>query len=150
MSRRPESVLVVIYTPAEILLLKRNSDFEFWQSVTGSLEVGEMPADAASRELLEETGISGIDLVDCQHHVYFDIAPQWQKRFPPGVTRNKEHVFLCPLTERSGVTLCAEEHTDYLWLGHAEALAKATSVTNRAAIERFVIGADGSDGNTAL
>ena len=141
-ARRPESVLVVIYTPTEILLLRRNADFEFWQSVTGSLEAGEMPADAASRELFEETGIGGVDLVDCQHSVYFEISHRWRDRYPPGVTRNKEHVFLCALPARVEVTLCAEEHTEYVWLDYQSALAKATSATNRAAIERFVMSAD--------
>ncbi len=139
MLRRPESVLVVIYTPTEVLLLKRNADFEFWQSVTGSLEAGEVPTDAAYRELLEETGISGIELHDCDHHVNFDIAPQWQSRFAPGVTRNKEYVFLCPLPARTEVQLCAEEHTEYVWLSYSDALARVTSTTNRAAIEQFVL-----------
>ncbi len=138
-SRRPESVLVVIYTPTEILLLKRNADFEFWQSVTGSLEAGEMPADAAVRELFEETGISGVDLVDCEHAVEFEISERWRHKYAPGITHNKEHVFLCALSERAQVTLSPEEHTDFLWLDHESACAKATSVTNRAAIERFVL-----------
>ena len=138
-ARRPESVLVVIYTPIEILLLRRIADFEFWQSVTGSLESGEMPSDAASRELFEETGIGGIDLVDCQHSATFEISPRWRDRYPPGVTQNREHVFLCALPARVDVTLCAEEHTDFIWLNYKSAVAKATSATNRAAIERFVM-----------
>jgi len=137
--RRPESVLVVIYTPTEILLLKRNADFEFWQSVTGSLEAGEIPADAACRELEEETGISNVELVDCDHSVYFDISPRWRSRYAPGVTRNKEHLFLCPLPDRQKVTLSAEEHTEFVWLGYDEAVARVSSHTNRSAIEQFVM-----------
>jgi len=136
--RRPESVLVVVFTPTEILLLKRNADFEFWQSVTGSLEPDELPADAAVRELFEETGIHDVPLVDCHYHQYFDIAPQWQKRFAPGVTRNKEHVYLCPLTERGVVTLCPQEHTEYLWLDYGQALERLSSATNRDAVVQFV------------
>jgi len=136
--RRPESVLVVIFTPTELLLLKRNADFEFWQSVTGSLEPDEMPADAAARELFEETGIGDIELVDCHHHAYFDIAPHWQSRFAPGVTRNKEHVFLCPLQARCAVTLSPDEHTEYIWLDYQRAIERVSSVTNRNAIEQFV------------
>jgi len=132
---------VVIYTAEEILLLKRNADFEFWQSVTGSLEADEMPAEAAVRELFEETGITDTLLIDCQHHAWFDISPRWRNRYASGVTRNKEHVFLCRLAARLPVTLSPEEHTEYLWLSHTDAVGKVSSVTNRAAIERFVIAA---------
>jgi len=46
--RRPESVLIVIYTEGgEFLLLERRRPPGFWQSVTGSLEWGEF-ADAAA------------------------------------------------------------------------------------------------------
>lgn len=138
-SRRPESVLVVIYTPAEILLLKRNADFEFWQSVTGSLEAGELPADAAPRELFEETSIRDIDLIDCRHSEHFEISAKWRDRYPPGVTQNKEHVFLCSLPARVDVTLCPEEHTEFIWLDYKSALSRVSSATNRAAIERFVL-----------
>ena len=127
--RRPESVLVVIYTPAEILLLKRNADFEFWQSVTGSLEAGEMPDEAASRELFEETGIAEVELVNCNYSAEFEISPRWRDRYPPGVTMNREHVFLCPLPTRTDVTLSPEEHTEFVWLDYSRALQRATSYT---------------------
>ncbi|SVD12149.1 uncharacterized protein METZ01_LOCUS365003, partial [marine metagenome] len=39
-------------------MLKRINPFSFWQSVTGSLDAGERHADAAKRELVEETGLT--------------------------------------------------------------------------------------------
>ena len=54
--RRPVSVLVVVFTDAgEVLLLRRAKPFDFWQSITGSLHADESHAQAARRELLEET-----------------------------------------------------------------------------------------------
>ena len=57
--KRPESVLVVVYTAdRETLILQRVGN-SFWQSVTGSLNWDEeSPEEAARRELFEETGIA--------------------------------------------------------------------------------------------
>ena len=61
--KRPESVLVVVYTVSgQTLLLKRNRPV-FWQSITGSLKwPDESAPDAAYRELEEETGIHALSL----------------------------------------------------------------------------------------
>jgi 8-oxo-dGTP pyrophosphatase MutT (NUDIX family) len=55
----PESVLVVVHTPAlDVLLLERTANPGFWQSVTGSREPDDPDLEAtARRELLEETGL---------------------------------------------------------------------------------------------
>ena len=58
----PESVLVVIHTPAlEVLLIQRADTaqgVEHWQSVTGSKDHWDEPWEAtAAREVQEETGI---------------------------------------------------------------------------------------------
>ena len=69
--KRPESVLVVLYNEHnQVLIMQRNDDAEFWQSVTGTIEEGELPLGTAYREVAEETGVvlspeSG-DIVDCQ------------------------------------------------------------------------------------
>ena len=58
--KRPESVLVLVYTEAsEVLMLRRTYPSDFWQSVTGSLEWGEKPYDTAVRELWEENRVGG-------------------------------------------------------------------------------------------
>ncbi|WP_217550987.1 NUDIX domain-containing protein, partial [Pantoea sp. GbtcB22] len=47
------SVLVVIFArdTGRVLMLQRRDDDTFWQSVTGSLEAGETPRQAAQREV---------------------------------------------------------------------------------------------------
>lgn len=65
--KQPVSALVVIHSPGlEVLLLERAKHPGYWQSVTGSSEVGEAIAETARCEVLEETGIdaSRFDLVD--------------------------------------------------------------------------------------
>ena len=57
-TKKPVSVLVSLHDGAgHVLLLERADREGFWQSVTGSLEDGETPVQAALREVAEETGI---------------------------------------------------------------------------------------------
>ena len=138
--RRPESVLVLICTAEnEVLLLKRKPSPSFWQSVTGSLEAGERPAQAAVRELAEETGIADVALIDCQYQNQFEIRPEWRSRYGPGVTTNTEHVFLCQLSEKPDkIVLAAAEHSDYQWVALEKAIEMVWSSSNRDALQRFV------------
>jgi dihydroneopterin triphosphate diphosphatase len=134
--RRPESVLIVIYTAGgEFLLLERRKPAGFWQSVTGSLEWGEMAAAAARRELLEETGIRQGHLRNLQWTQVYEILPAFGKTYAPGVTRNLEHAFALKLLQRVPVTL--SEHVQYCWMPAAEAIEKASSSTDRAVIRQL-------------
>jgi dATP pyrophosphohydrolase len=136
--RRPESVLIVIHTAGgEFLLLERVKPPGFWQSVTGSLEWGELPEQAAPREVAEETGITGGALTQLNLVQEYDILPAFGRTYAPGVTRNREHAFALELPQRVSVTLSPNEHVQYRWLGGREALALASSHTNRAVIERL-------------
>ena len=83
--KRPESVLVVLYDEHHrILLLQRNDDPSFWQSVTGTVEAGELPAETAVREVAEETGIvlTPQQLNDCSHINRYEIRRRWLHRPP--------------------------------------------------------------------
>jgi dATP pyrophosphohydrolase len=129
-------VLVVVYTAAgEFLLLERHQPAGWWQSVTGSLEPGERPREAAVRELAEETGLAADGLVDLQMSHRFTIAPAWRHKFAPGVTENLEHAFALALPERVEARLDPAEHCAYAWLPLSEAVSRASSWSNRAAIE---------------
>ena len=68
--KKPESALVVLYDQHyRVLLLQRQDDPTFWQSVTGALEEGELPLETAYREVCEEIGIDAKAL-KYQLHVY--------------------------------------------------------------------------------
>ena len=136
--RRPESVLVVVYTPTrECLLLRRIAPTDFWQSVTGTLGWDETAAEAAAREVREETGLEPTGLRDSGRSQTFPILPAWRKRFAPDVKENLEHVWYLEIPEPIAVTVNPAEHTAYEWLPLDAAIVRVSSWTNRAALERL-------------
>jgi len=138
--RRPESVLIVIYTEAgEFLLIERCRPAGFWQSVTGSLEWGESPTAGARREVLEETAITAGVLTDLEWSQVYPISPAYGRGrvYPPGVTHNREHAFALELPRPVPVVLSPDEHLRYRWVPAAEALELVVSHTNRAVIEQL-------------
>ncbi len=139
----PESVLVVIHTPArDVLLINRADAPNYWQSVTGSKDnIEEALAETAVREVFEETGIdSGPDTVlhsglkDWHLQNIYDIYPRWQHRYAPGVMRNTEHVFGLCVPEGTPVALNPREHTGYRWLAWRQAADACFSPSNAEAI----------------
>jgi len=134
----PVSVLVVVHTAGdEVLLLERAARPGFWQSVTGSLDrMDEPAAEAARREVLEETGLEA-PLRDFRRWPLaytFEVFPEWRHRFVSGTTHNTEHVFSLELPARVPVVLAPAEHTASEWLHWKEAAAKCFSWSNRDAI----------------
>lgn len=136
--KRPESVLVVVYTRAgKVLLLRRADHPEFWQSITGSMEWGdEQPAETAARELREETGIvvAPTALTDWKLQNRYEIFPQWRYKYAPGVCENTEHFFSLELAETPPIRLSPQEHSEYVWVPFAEAAERVFSWTNRDAL----------------
>jgi dATP pyrophosphohydrolase len=133
--RRPESVLVVVYTAnAEVLLLKRREPFAFWQSITGSLQLCEDHASAAARELFEETGLRG-ELLDAGACREFAIDPRWLHKYPAGVLTNREHEWRLLLPARQDIVICDREHSDFQWVPVDEAIEFVWSWTNKEALE---------------
>lgn len=135
----PQSVLVVIYTPAlDVLLIKRADVPDFWQSVTGSKnEVFETFEQTARREVLEETGIDcrlgaplADQLTDWQLENIYEIYPSWRHRYAADVTHNTEHLFGLRVPSGTPVTLAPREHTDFLWLPYSEAAQRCYSSSN--------------------
>ena len=140
--KRPESVLVVIYTAdGQVLLLRRSDHPDFWQSVTGSLGWGETPEAAALREVKEETGLdAGAALQDLGVQNVFPIFPRWRHRYAPEVNENIERAYALPLPQEQPINL-SPEHSEYSWFSFADAAQKVGSWTNREAIERIAAGA---------
>lgn len=136
----PESVLVVIHTPAlDVLLLERADAPGFWQSVTGSKDcLSETWRDTAVREVREETGLDALTpghvLSDwCLENVY-EIYPAWRHRYAPGVSHNTEHLLGLCVPACRPVVLAPREHTAQRWLPYQEAADTCFSPSNAEAI----------------
>jgi dATP pyrophosphohydrolase len=141
----PESVLVVIHSPAlEVLLIRRADvgDSVFWQSVTGSKDRrSDTFAATAAREVAEETGIdcrpgavSGFQLQDWQLENRYAIYPQWLHRYPPETVENTERVFGLEVPRDIAIRLNPAEHLDWCWLPWLEAADACFAASNAEAI----------------
>ena len=135
--KNPNSILLIIFTTKfKVLLLKKNSKRDLWQSVTGSIELGEDPYDTALRELQEETGINKqrSDLIfdDLSHK--FMIYSEWIDRYEESTYSNKEYIFSLKLNDEVSVKL-SREHSSYKWVDLNEAIHLVFSWTNKAALK---------------
>ena len=153
--KQPRSVQVVIFVDSlsgrDYLLLKRVAGLGgFWQSVTGSLEEGGTHAEAAVREVREETGISvdQDELIDLSLRNTFEIAPQWRTRYAPGVTHNEEVCFALKV-DKCEVRLDPLEHDEYAWADYEAAIEMLYWDSNKRAFEALNkrIGPGGVEGN---
>ena len=152
----PESVLVVIHTPAlDVLLMERADQPGFWQSVTGSKDSADEDwATTAMREVAEETGIHiGTAAVpytalhDWGLQNLYEIYPVWRHRYAPGVTHNTERVFGLTVPAGTPVQLSPREHLQSIWLPWREAADRCFSPSNAEAVlhlPRFAAAAQSS------
>ncbi|GIX23403.1 MAG: NUDIX pyrophosphatase [Caldimonas sp.] len=139
----PQSVLVVIHSPAlEVLLLERADRPGYWQSVTGSKERLDEPlVQTCIREVAEETGIvigseavPMTNLVDWGLRNVYEIYPVWRHRYAAGVTHNTEHVFGLRVPRDTPIRLAPREHLQYVWLPWREAADRCFSPSNAEAV----------------
>ena len=139
----PESVLVVIHTPAlDVLLIERADAPGFWQSVTGSKDDAFEPLmQTCLREVAEETGIViGSPAVpiaalrDWQLANVYEIYPRWRHRYASGVTHNTEHVFGLAVPRDIALRMNPREHVQHAWLPWREAADRCFSPSNAEAV----------------
>lgn len=134
--KQPISVLVLIYSGNQALLIRRADGDDLWQSVTGSVEEGETLLQTAQREVLEETGFQAAlgCFEDWQISQDYEIYPRWRYRYAPDVTHNREHVFAFRLPEKAVPTLNPREHLAYCWIDIQAASQRVFSPSNADAL----------------
>jgi 8-oxo-dGTP pyrophosphatase MutT (NUDIX family) len=78
--RTPWEAGVFLYREDRLLLMHRAED-RYWHVVAGVVEYGEDIGDAARRELREESGLVGVDLIDLGSPVTYPITPELRRRY---------------------------------------------------------------------
>ena len=138
-----QSVLVVIYAKDtnRVLMLQRQDDPDFWQSVTGTIESGETPKNTAIRELWEEVRLeiseNSTALFDCKESIEFEIFPHFRYKYAPNVTHCHEHWFLLAVEQEFEPIL--SEHLAYLWVSPEQAIQMTKSPNNAEAIKKYLM-----------
>ncbi|RDT73126.1 dihydroneopterin triphosphate diphosphatase [Haemophilus influenzae] len=138
-----QSVLVVIYTKDtnRVLMLQRQDDPDFWQSVTGTIESGETPKKTVIRELWEEVRLeiseNSTALFDCNESIEFEIFPHFRYKYAPNVTYCREHWFLLAMEQEFEPIL--SEHLAYQWVSPEQAIQMTKSSNNAEAIRKYIL-----------
>lgn len=138
-----QSVLVVIYAKDtnRVLMLQRQDDPDFWQSVTGTIESGETPKNTAIRELWEEVRLeiseNSTALFDCKESIEFEIFPHFRYKYAPNVTHCLEHWFLLAMEQEFEPVL--SEHLAYQWVSPEQAIQMTKSSNNAEAIRKYIL-----------
>lgn len=90
-----------------------------WDFPKGKMEMDENPKQTATREVLEETGISDLKFIDGFEE---DIEYNFQYN---GILVHKQVTFFLAETDTRNITL-SHEHQNFIWLNYVDAMKKIT------------------------
>jgi lipoyl(octanoyl) transferase len=132
--------VVILRDDGKLLCLRRTMHRGgFWQTVTGRIERGEKPHDAAVRELWEETGARA-DVVPLGYEHDFPLDPGITRRELVTVKWARETAFLARVPADFEPTRAPREHDSHEWLEPSAALARMPYAGLRTAIRLALAG----------
>lgn len=138
-TRLPLQVLIYCYREIdnnrEWLLLKRTPEHGgFWQGVTGGIELNEKYLDAATREVVEETGIQPLAIHDIDYSYSFPVPTMHEGRYATQATDIQEFVFVAQCAYDS-IVILSDEHDDFSWVSQEQAQEMLYWKENKEAFE---------------
>jgi 8-oxo-dGTP pyrophosphatase MutT (NUDIX family) len=113
LKRLPREVAVFVHRDRLLLVLHRTRE-DYWHVVAGALEQGETFADAAARELREETGLIG-EPVDLRLEQTYAVTEDVRPLYPAGASDVMIGNFHVAAPAGWEPTL-NEEHDRYVWV----------------------------------
>jgi 8-oxo-dGTP pyrophosphatase MutT (NUDIX family) len=111
---------------SEVLIAHRSpQQGSYWHTIAGGIEGGETPLEAAARELAEETGLTGVELVAGDEIVEYAYAlseepPERLELYADGLLQVRVHCFVAEAPDHWEPTL-DWEHDDHRWCAPADA-----------------------------
>lgn len=113
LKRQPVEVAVFIHRDAHLLLCHRVRE-DYWHTVAGALEPGETYAEAARRELLEESGLDA-DPTDLELEQRYAMTEDVRELYAEGIEEVVVGNFYVAVPGGWEPTL-NEEHDRYEWV----------------------------------
>lgn len=104
-----------------------------WDFPKGKIEQGETKHQAASRELMEETGLTAQILPGFEEQFTY-----WFRGYEGGELLQKTVYFFIGCTEQKDVVL-SREHIGFVWLPYEQALSKLTYENARDMLKKAVV-----------
>jgi len=135
--RTPWEAGVFVYRGDKLLLTHRAED-RYWHVVAGVVEYGETVADAARRELREESGLVGTELTELGSPVTYPITPALRLRYDYPADLREVTVYSFAARAPTGwEPTLNEEHDEYRWTTVEEALSLLHWPEAREAVRRL-------------
>lgn len=118
----------------KVLILKRTPERSgYWQPVCGGVEDGEKLAEAALREVWEETGIKNIKLIEDLKYTFI------YKETKGGVLMDmQDFCFAVEIEDIPDIKL-SDEHEAYKWCSYVEAKEYLKWEHNLIALEKLML-----------